>query len=490
MKKNRMGTPLAERRGVFQPFNYQATDKLAAILVCADVEKTSGALARGIKAKVWKKNVFDKPIRVEGPFYNPFQLRGHSWTTIIGLLRLEEPPFSDALAQQLSASLKAKVIFFSYEDTSAIVLLLLFDKGELVEVLVNDGNSRLEILDRPKVLKFQNGGWPGGFYFHSQNRRLGRGMLTQTSYNSFVDDFLRRQNAWLCFDGTSSVSGGCATFTLDEGEKGDVLRADLVALKPARILTEAELRNEKAANDAAERSNDMFGFATAPADAFPRSPTQKSREQAMQVHRANLTKVRDLLRKGAKMEDYWLWKAAKAGNDDLAFILIEAGADLNVCPHGSTALETAVKNRHAEIALALIEAGAHLDLKGEWSGPPLLLATATRQTELIRAMIHAGSNVNVRGDVSCGEDEEKLQQTLELRGVPLVYIPQPPFAEDSTALMVAVRCGYPELVTLLLKAGSDLALKDKDGMTAFEWAKQGKNQKIIALLQIATALRR
>src|SRR5882762_6938301 len=101
MKRNRTQTPLAERRGVFQPFNYHTTDKLAAILICADVEKTSRALARKIKAQAWEKNVFGRPVRVEGLFYNPFQLRGHTWTTINGLLRLEEPLFSDVLAQQL-----------------------------------------------------------------------------------------------------------------------------------------------------------------------------------------------------------------------------------------------------------------------------------------------------------------------------------------------------------------------------------------------------
>jgi ankyrin repeat protein len=51
-----------------------------------------------------------------------------------------------------------------------------------------------------------------------------------------------------------------------------------------------------------------------------------------------------------------------------------------------------------------------------------------------------------------------------------------------------VRCGYPELVKMFLRAGSDTALADKDGLTAMDWAKKYKNEKILALLQVASEL--
>jgi hypothetical protein len=87
MIKRHKEAPLAERRGVFQPFDYCITKRLAALLVSADVGRTAKALAREIGAKRWERDVFGKKLQVEGLSYSPFQLRGHNWTTIIGMLR-------------------------------------------------------------------------------------------------------------------------------------------------------------------------------------------------------------------------------------------------------------------------------------------------------------------------------------------------------------------------------------------------------------------
>lgn len=441
-----------------------------------DVEKTSRALQKSFKGKGWQKDVCGKSVRVDGLFYNPFQLRGHSWTTIIGLLRTEEPQFSEVLAQQLSAGLKTKTIFFGYEGTSGIALLLLFQKGEVAEALVNDGsNAEVKILRRSEVLKRQKAGWTGGFYFYSNSRKVNPGMLTQKSFKAFVNEFFRLQDAWLAFDGASSVTDGLATFSLDEGEEKDVLRADLVSLKPARVLTEAQIQAEKMANEAGENSNTSFAYAVVPAGDIGPKWTQKSRQHSMRMHQASLKKLKGLLKRGIQINSYELWQAAKCGNEELALLLIEAGADLNFCPHGSTALEKAVENRHDDIALALIKAGANPDLKSKWSGPPLLLATAQRQTEIVRALLNAGGDVNIRGDVSCGEEETEAEEST--------------YAQHATALIVAVRCGYHELVKMLLKAGADVTLRGKDGKTAGDWAKQLKDEKAAALLEIGGMLK-
>jgi ankyrin repeat protein len=500
MRNNRKQIPLAQTRGVFQPFNYQSTKRLASVLVGADIERTSKALARSMKAETWEKDVYGKTFRVDGRFYNPYQLRGHDWTSIYGLA--SEPLFTEAAVRDLSRAVKSKVIFFAYESVSSILLLLKFDKGQLVEALVNDGSAKLEILNSAKLLQRQKKGWSAGFYFYSKNRAPEPGSLSQSNFKTFVNDFFRRENAWLGFDGASSTSSGGVEFGLVEGEKKDVLRADLVALNKARVLTKAQMRMEELANEAAEMSNESFARALAPASNLPGVVTPRNRQQLMRIYKQNISKVKGLIKKGARPRDYWLWQAAKVGNERLAFYLIQAGINLNPCPHGSTALGTAIENRNIEIALGLISAGADLNLKSQWSGPPLLVATAQRLSEVVRAMIKAGADVNVKGSVSCGEDEDEFRQSLAQRGINLkptsegsllsginsMLVLRPPFAEDSTALIVAVRCGYPELVKMFLRANCDTAMPDKDGLTAIDWARKYKNEKIMALLQVAGEL--
>ncbi|MFA6263774.1 MAG: ankyrin repeat domain-containing protein [Candidatus Babeliales bacterium] len=58
-------------------------------------------------------------------------------------------------------------------------------------------------------------------------------------------------------------------------------------------------------------------------------------------------------------------------------------------------------------------------------------------------------------------------------------------ADGSTALIMATRQEHADTVTTLLDAGANKNLKDNDGKTALDYAREGKNGEIIKLLEAA-----
>ena len=51
-----------------------------------------------------------------------------------------------------------------------------------------------------------------------------------------------------------------------------------------------------------------------------------------------------------------------------------------------------------------------------------------------------------------------------------------------TALHYAAARGYLAIATRLLEGGADLTLRDKDGKTALDWARQYRKSEVVALL--------
>lgn len=52
-----------------------------------------------------------------------------------------------------------------------------------------------------------------------------------------------------------------------------------------------------------------------------------------------------------------------------------------------------------------------------------------------------------------------------------------------TSLLMAAWQGQPETVRLLLAAGADPAHQDRSGKTALDWAREGKHEAVIAVLE-------
>ena len=57
---------------------------------------------------------------------------------------------------------------------------------------------------------------------------------------------------------------------------------------------------------------------------------------------------------------------------------------------------------------------------------------------------------------------------------------------QNTPLMLAAYFGHPKICAMLLALGADPSLKDKNGKTALDWARQLNKPECVALLQPVT----
>lgn len=94
---------------------------------------------------------------------------------------------------------------------------------------------------------------------------------------------------------------------------------------------------------------------------------------------------------GAKVNDYCLWEACKAGCLPMVRYLISIGADVNFTPHLSTPLQIAIEFEFDEIALELIAAKADPNLMGRDKRSPLKLSVEKEKHSVTRALLAAGA---------------------------------------------------------------------------------------------------
>lgn len=128
---------------------------------------------------------------------------------------------------------------------------------------------------------------------------------------------------------------------------------------------------------------------------------------------------------------------------DMAYALVEKGADVNAATYGGwTALMGASDNRCEEIVKLLIAKKADVNAKTR-QGRSVLMRAAYHgyYPTIVRLLIKAGANVN---------DADKA---------------------GNTALIFAAQQGYLETVQTLLDAGADKKLKNKDGKDALAFAR-------------------
>ena len=138
----------------------------------------------------------------------------------------------------------------------------------------------------------------------------------------------------------------------------------------------------------------------------------------------------------AELQTY-LMLAAQYGHLDIAKLLFEKGADLNIrSPSGKTALWWAVKNKHLELAEWLLKNGADVNPQYLYDKVPLIEATQQDHLEMLNLLLKNGADINAKNFYG------------------------------KTALMIAIQKGHLELAELLIEKGADIHAKDSSGMTA------------------------
>lgn len=192
-----------------------------------------------------------------------------------------------------------------------------------------------------------------------------------------------------------------------------------------------------------------------------------------------------------------LQSAAAAGDTAAIRAALQAGAQLeHRDAEGRTPLMTAVYKHQSAAAQALIAAGANVNAQDKILNSPFLYAGAEGMTDIVRMCMKAGADYTVynryggsalipaceRGHV------ETVQALLEDKKFPIDHINRLGW----TGLLEAVILGnggprHVQVVQLLIDAGANLNIADKDGVTTLQHARQKRQTEIVRLLEQAGA---
>ena len=187
-----------------------------------------------------------------------------------------------------------------------------------------------------------------------------------------------------------------------------------------------------------------------------------------------------------------LLSSAAAG--DLATVqrALDAGADVDARGEsGRTAVTAAAVGERVELVRALVDAGADVDLQDEHRSNPLLLCGENGNVALLREVLRARPNLratNRFGGTALIPASERghvdMVAALLETAIPIDHVNRLGW----TALLEAVVLGdggraHQRIVRLLVDAGADVTIPDRDGVTALEHARDRGYEEIARILE-------
>jgi ankyrin repeat protein len=125
---------------------------------------------------------------------------------------------------------------------------------------------------------------------------------------------------------------------------------------------------------------------------------------------------------------------------------------------------------------------------------PLLVACERDDAKLLQKLVDHKANVSVQDSTGasplavaafCGS-KDVLALLLEMsksKDGPGGQLLEQPNANGCTPLWLAARTGRPEVVEMLLKAGADPTIANKEGISPIDVAAKNKREKVLALFQ-------
>ena len=207
------------------------------------------------------------------------------------------------------------------------------------------------------------------------------------------------------------------------------------------------------------------------------------------VESDDLEKTRSLLKAGAdaKAANRYgvtpLQLAAVNGNAEIMRNLLDAGADPNaVLPEGETILMTAARTGSTKAIALLLDRGANVEARERWQGETALIwASARNHGEAVRLLLERGASTDSRSALQTFQQRRAGQSILPLGNwTPLMYAARENALDaaralikgkasldlvdpdGATALVIAIVNAHYEFAALLLEAGADPNVVDKD----------------------------
>lgn len=189
-----------------------------------------------------------------------------------------------------------------------------------------------------------------------------------------------------------------------------------------------------------------------------------------------------------------LIEAAAAGRVDEVARLIQTGAPLDAQDaQGRSALLRAVAGDHVSVAKILLEAGASPNTQAANRDTPWLLAGALGRAEIIAAMLPRKPDLSIRNRYggnalipACERAHVEAVRLLLTSGIDLDHVNDLGW----TCLLEIVILGdggprHQQVARLVLDAGADPSLADRDGVTPLAHARQRGQQAIARLIEQA-----
>lgn len=190
------------------------------------------------------------------------------------------------------------------------------------------------------------------------------------------------------------------------------------------------------------------------------------------IHDKDVKKVEHILENGSvNLDPSWqpnqvnkpLAYAAAYGNLPIVKLILASGADINgQVAYGDVPLIKAAEHGNRDIIVYLLEQGADVNKPNIFGLSPFIGFCGIFDAELVKIGIKYGGKIN----------ESYIQQTTQNAGT-----------KNYTALQAAVAYGKTDVVKLLLVNGGDPSIKDQNGKTCFELAKEKNHTAIVEMLK-------
>ncbi|RXN32387.1 histone-lysine N-methyltransferase EHMT1-like isoform X5 [Labeo rohita] len=168
--------------------------------------------------------------------------------------------------------------------------------------------------------------------------------------------------------------------------------------------------------------------------------------------------------------------AAEAGHQEVCHMLVQAGANLDMCDEDQrTPLMEACENNHLETVRYLLRAGAIVSHKDDGGWTAMIWATEYKHVDQVKLLLSKGADINIRDKEEniclhwaafsgCVEIAEiLLDAKCDLNAINV---------HGDSPSHIASREGRLDCVNLFLSRGADISLKNKEGETPMECCSQ------------------